>query len=265
MEYDLVKDRLEKVLGDSPFLRRIFFAALDRLFLRSRYIAREIRRLKRGGFSPERILDAGSGFGQYSFRLVKTFPEAQITGLDVKEQIVESGNRFARRSGVKNITFETGDLLEMEYNTEFDLALSVDVLEHIEEDRKVIGNIGRALKQGGLFMFTTPYFDETGREGAVFVDEHVRPGYSREEAEEKLREAGLKLQRFTITYGKWGSVAWKLLQKWPMGALAGRFWSLPVVLIYYLLVYPFAWFYMKKDMQTENLKGGGILVVAVKE
>ncbi len=264
MKYDLVKNRLEKLLGDSPFLRKLFFAAMDRLFLRSRYVAREIAMLKRSGFAPQQILDAGSGFGQYSFRMARIFPKARITGLDVKEEIVASGNRLAQRSGVENISFKTGDLLDLGYLGQFDLALSVDVLEHIEDDRAVIGNISKALKPGGFFIFTTPYFDGVNPGGAVFIDEHVRPGYSRDETEEKLFEAGLRLKKFTITYGYWGNIAWNLLQKIPMRLLSGRFWLLPVVFIYFIVVYPLAWICMKLDMISDNRSGGGILAVTEK-
>ena len=160
--------------------------------------------------------------------------------------------------------FEVGDLLDLKYESKFDLVLSVDVLEHIEEDRKVLANIAHALKPEGLFIFTTPYYDGNEPGNAVFVDEHVRPGYTRLEAEEKLSEAGLELQKFTITYGSWGNVAWTLLQKWPMSTLSGRFWLLPFVLIYFIFAYPVAWICMKMDMLTDNRHGGGILAVAVK-
>lgn len=263
MRYDQVKDRLEGIIGDSPAWRRLFFAALDRLFLRSRYIRREINGLKKSGFSPGEILDAGSGFGQYSFRLARTFPNSRITGLDLKEKLVNSGNNFAARAGVRNIEFEAGDLLTMDFENHFDLVLSVDVLEHIEEDCKAIGNISRALKPGGIFIFTTPYFDEL-TPATAFIDEHVRPGYSKRETMAKLGEATLDLQQFTITYGSWGDVAWKLLQKWPMSWLSGRFWLLPIVVVYFILAYPLAWIFMQLDMSCDNKRGGGILVVAVK-
>lgn len=264
MEYDAVKNRLERLLGDSVPARKLFFGAMDRLFLRARYIRREINRLKKVGFKPASVLDAGSGFGQYSYRLARTFPGAQITGLDLKSDLVESGNRFAKMMRLDNISFEAGNLLTMDDEDRFDLAISVDVLEHIEDDRGVIGNIGRALKQNGLFIFTTPYYDGNDPDSAVFVDEHVRPGYSREEAEEKLSGAGFRLETFTITYGPWGGAAWRLLQKLPMTWLSGRLWLLPLVFIYYLFAYPVSWLFMHFDMRIKNTRGGGILAIAVK-
>ena len=264
MEYDRIKDRIESILGHNTLARKLFFAALDRLFLRARYVRREIDTLKKSGFNPSKILDAGSGFGQYSFRLARTFPQAQVIGLDLKEQIVDSGNRLAVQFGVDNIKFEKGDLLSMDHESQYDMVLNVDVLEHIEEDRKVIENIGRILKPGGLFVLTTPYFDEDHPVQSMFVDEHVRPGYSRKDLEEKLNSAGLELRKFTITYGSFGGVAWRLLQKWPMSWLSGRIWLLPLVLIYFCAAYPIAWIFMQLDMMIKNTHGGGILAVAVR-
>jgi SAM-dependent methyltransferase len=265
VQYDLVKDRLEKIVGDSAFARKLFFAALDRLFLRSRYVAREIKRLQKQKFQPSEILDAGSGFGQYTIRLARKFPNAHITGMDVKPTQVASGNRLLQQMGLKNAQFVIGDLLEMSDENRYDLALSVDVLEHIEDDRRVIQNIGRALRIGGLFILTTPYFDGVHPSPAVFIDEHVRPGYSWREMTDKMEEAGLELMTFEITYGMWGNVGWKLLQKWPMEWLSRRPWMLPLVGIYFCFAYPIAWVCMYLDMNVGNPNGGGILAIGVKK
>ncbi len=264
MEYDRVKARLEAFIGSSAIGRKLFFAALDRLFLRARYIRRELHRLRKSGFSPNKILDAGSGFGQYSFHMAKLFPNAEVIGLDVKSEIVTSGNRLAKQFGIPNITFEVGDLLSLEYPSQFDLVLNVDVLEHIEDDQLVIQNIARVLKPNGIFLLTTPYFDGSSPGSAAFVDEHVRSGYSREDLKTKLHAAGLRLEKFTITYGIWGGIAWKLLQKWPMTWLTGRNWLIPLVALYVCTVYPIAWIFMQLDMLKENDGGGGILATAIK-
>ncbi len=270
MEYDPVKDKLQKILGRSVPARKLFFAAMDRLFLRSRYVRREILRLRRLGFAPLQIMDAGSGFGQYSFRLAKTFPRAQVLGLDLKPELVEAGNRFARQAGFgeTQIRFEVGDLLNLQFASRFHLALSVDVLEHIAEDQKALTNIGRSLLPDGLFLLTTPYW-AAGAAGQhapaeVFIGEHVRPGYSREDLQEKLDRAEMELVQFTITYGTWGGIAWKLLQKAPMSWLSGRIWLLPLVALYFCLAYPLAWIFMQLDMRAQNQQGGGILAVARK-
>ena len=268
MKYDPVKNRLQTLLGDNPRIRTLFFIALGHLFLRSRYIHRKLRLLARKGFRPKTILDAGAGFGQYSVQMAKIFPEAQILALDVKEDLVSAGNDFVQKMGLRKITFKTGDLLNIGYESRFDLVLAVDVMEHIQEDWIVFANIGKSLTSGGYFLMTTPHYypghRQSSSESAVFTEEHVRPGYSRSELEEKLSEAGMRIEKCVITYGRCGGVAWKLLQKRPMSWLSGRPWLLPVVALYLGLVYPFAWVMMQLDMRMKNKTGGGIFIMARK-
>jgi 2-polyprenyl-3-methyl-5-hydroxy-6-metoxy-1,4-benzoquinol methylase len=271
VEYDPVKDRLQALVGKNRLARRVFFSILDRVFLRSRYVRREIERLKRGGFEPQQILDAGSGFGQYSFRLSRVFPQARITGLDLKEVLVQSSNEFWRGIGGSDgdrIHFEVGNLLELTYDSQFDLALSVDVMEHIEEDELVFRNIGRSLKPGGLFIMTTPYYDisvGSSKSNQPYVDEHVRPGYSRSELTRKLAQGDMIIEKFVITYGFYGNVAWTLLQKWPMSWLSRARWLVPLVALYFIPAYALAWIFMRLDMAAKNQRGGGILAVARKQ
>jgi SAM-dependent methyltransferase len=264
MEYDRIKDRLESVLGKYPLLRSGFFALMNRLFLRSRYVAKELTSLRRCGLDPKKILDAGSGFGQYSFRLARIFPKAQVLGVDTKSELVESGNRYASRRGISSVRFQVNDLTALPFENEFDLVLSVDVMEHIEEDRRVLANISRSLKKGGYFLMTTPYVHHPLQREEVFVEEHVRAGYTRDETLEKFSEAGLEVRRFIITYGPWGDCAWRLLQRLPMSWLRGRIWLMPLILVYLAVVYPIAWVCMQCDLHRKNRRGGGILVVAVK-
>jgi len=271
VKYDPVKDRLQALVGRNRLARRLLFSILDRVFLRSRYVRREIERLKLAGFAPEQILDAGSGFGQYSFRLSQVFTQARITGLDIKEDLIQSCNDFWQSRGGDEgarVHFEVGNLLEMAYESQFDLALSVDVMEHIEEDERVFRNIGRALQPGGLFIMTTPYNDPSSQSGSSdqpFVDEHVRAGYSRPELTQKLAQAGMIIEKFVITYGPYGNVAWTLLQKWPMRWLSRAKWTAPMVALYLFPASALAWIFMQLDMAACNRSGGGILAVAKKQ
>jgi 2-polyprenyl-3-methyl-5-hydroxy-6-metoxy-1,4-benzoquinol methylase len=267
MDYDPVKNKIHAAMGESVLARKVFFALMDRLFLRSRYVARELSKLRSGGLAPIDILDAGCGFGQYGVRMARLFPMAKVTAVEIKRDLVDSGNRFAQRARMKNVEFVAGDLCDLALEGRFDLALSVDVIEHIEDDRRVLGNVARSLKPGGIFVLTTPHWD--GSKGELppdfVVGEHVRPGYSREDLREKLESVGLDLEEFTITYGPWGHRAWQLLQKVPITALSARFWLSPIVPAYLGLAYPLAWMFMQLDMNVKNEQGEGVLAIARKK
>ncbi len=89
MKYDPVKRSLGKVFNTTPFARKLFYRLLDTLLLRTWYIKKEIRQIK--GLLPReaQFLDAGAGFGQYSYFLSRVSKTWKITAVDVKEDQVE--------------------------------------------------------------------------------------------------------------------------------------------------------------------------------
>lgn len=147
MEYDPIKRSLGNIFNKSLFLRKLFYNLLDLLLLRAWHVHKELRGLTPSLSKEEgiNILDAGAGFGQYSYWMAKKFPNAKIFSVDVKEEQVADCNNFFQRIGKKNVTFETGDLTKFVQENKFDLALSVDVMEHISEDVLVFKNIHSSL------------------------------------------------------------------------------------------------------------------------
>jgi len=265
MQYDPIKHSLGKVFNSTPFLRRLFYRLLDLLLLRSWHIRRELKNLKREGFTPEQIVDAGSGFGQYVYYLSMRYPEDQITGLDIKQEQVDDCNHFF--SDIKRdnkVTFKYADLTKLEEHEEWDLALSVDVMEHIEDDRTVFRHLYKGLKPGGILLISTPS-DQGGSDvhhehDDSFIDEHVRDGYAVTEIDEKLREAGFSDIQIKYSYGRPGKISWKLSMKYPI--LLANFSKifLLVLPLYYLVVYPFCYFLNMADVRGTHSTGTGLIV-----
>ena len=265
MQYDPIKHSLGKVFNSTPFLRKLFYRLLDLLLLRSWHIRRELNLLKKEGFSPEQIADAGSGFGQYVYYLSKHYPKAQITGLDIKQEQVDDCKRFF--SVIKRddrVSFECADLTKLEEHEAWDLALSVDVMEHIEDDRTVFRHLYKGLKPGGILLISTPS-DQGGSDvhhehDESFIDEHVRDGYGITDIEEKLKEAGFSDIQIKYSYGRPGKISWKLSMKYPI--LLANFSKLFLLLLplYYLLVYPFCYFLNMADVRGRHSTGTGLIV-----
>lgn len=268
--YDPVKDQLAKLIRRSAILRRIFYFILNLLFLRSWHLRRLITFKGEeldasGGWN---LLDAGSGFGQYDYFILNKFKNVKITSVDVKESYLEDNRKFFQDEIEQGrIKFELADLLEIKMGEKFDFIICIDVLEHIEEDQKVLQNLSHSLKKGGFFLMHSPSHlsEEDGEEDNSFVGEHARAGYSKKEIEDKLMIAELMPEITQYTYGKWGRRAWKLSVKWPM-ILLNKFslWAIFLLFIYYPIILPIVLIMNFADLFNGKKTGNGIYSLARK-
>lgn len=270
IEYDPVKDKFSDIIRNSWFLRRIFYFLLDLFFLRSWHLRRTIKSIgsKLDSAREWNLLDAGCGFGQYDRFILSSFDNVKVDSVDVKVDYLRDNKHYFKREVQRGrINFYPADLLEFQTDQKFDMAICIDVLEHIHEDVRVMKNVSNSLKQGGYFIMHSPshYSEEDGDEEDSFVGEHARPGYSKTEITKKLNSAGLKPQKVHYTYGFWGHKAWVMTVKWPMLWFnkIGLAAVLPL-LIYYPVVLPVALLMNLADLYTTNNRGNGIYAVARK-
>ncbi len=238
------------------------------MFLREWHVKRELRSLLSKADKPLRIFDAGSGFGQYSYYCATRSPSATIHAVDVKAEEIEACKRFFAKAGILNVRCTVEDLTNMQHENEFDVALSVDVMEHIADDVTAFRNLHRSLKPGGTLLVNTPSnlggSDAHAPEEESFIEEHARSGYGVDEIRTKLESVGFKVDQIKFTYGPWGSFAWRLGIKYPMLMLNISKLFFVLLPIYYLLTLPFTLLLMYLDYSLENVQGTGLLVLARK-
>ena len=266
MHYDPIKRSLGSVFNSTPFLRKLFYFLLDVLLLRSWHIRSELKKLNSGAV--KQILDAGSGFGQYSFWMSKKFSQAEILAVDVKEEQVADCNAFFNRIGKGQVKFEVGDLVTFVQPEKFDLVLCVDVMEHIEEDVQVLTNYCNSLKTGGMLLISTPSNmggSDVHDDGETsFIEEHVRDGYGIDEIEEKCKRAGFSKVDARYSYGALGKISWKLSMKYPMLMLNKSKAFFIILPIYYLVTMPFSLLLNVFDVKGSHTTGTGLIVKAWK-
>ncbi|MCW9708408.1 class I SAM-dependent methyltransferase [Fodinibius salsisoli] len=268
--YDPVKDRFANIIRSSPILRTVFYKLLDLFFLRSWYVRNILREY--GGEidqkGPWKLLDAGSGFGQYDRFVLNEFPNVRLKAVDVKEDyLADSRAYFEEEVKAGRVQFQQMDLLTFDERETYDFAICIDVLEHIEEDRRVMGNVHQSLRPGGYFLMHSPsiYSEEDAGDDDSFVDEHARIGYSKDDIRGKLEAAGFTPVDIAYTYGSKGHLAWELLIKYPMLWMTKiRLWALPLMAIYYIFTLPIGLVLMKLDLHDTNQKGTGIYALARK-
>lgn len=186
---------------------------------------------------PKNVLDAGSGNGVHAFRLAQRYPHSTFHGVELDAAHVSSCQARSASEPLPNLTFEQGDLTRPLGHAIYDLAYSIDVLEHIEDDRRVLAHLTEALRPGGRLLLHTPltpqrhWLRRFDLERAT-RDDHVREGYGEAELLSKVREAGLEPLSLRYTHGRWGTLAWELWQlaRWRIVAKL-LLWPLAMVLV----------------------------------
>ena len=260
MEYDPIKDKAAKLQRIWPPAREVFYRALDLLLLRQRYVKRSLNRY----FGPHdafRHYDAGAGFCQYSWHVLKNHLRAKVFATDLKRDYLADFSLYAKQRFPGRFSWQAADLQDFIPRNSYGLVTAIDILEHIPDDLAVLGNFHAAMAPKGILIISTPSDTDAA---ARFTDEHVRPGYNKAELEEKLRSCGFEILESLYSYGTWGSLAWRLLIKWPLSLLGKSKFCLPLLPLWYLLILPLAEILMRLDLKASNKTGTGIIVVARK-
>ena len=267
MDYDPIKEFLGRHFNRHPLLRKLFYLLLNILLLRSWHVRKALKKLSQALPSSSEVLDAGMGFGQYSWWMARKFRGWNITAADIKSEQVADCNAFFRREGLgERFRAIEADLVRWTGTGKYDLVLCVDVMEHIEEDRKAFGFFLSMLNTGGYLVISTPSdlggSDVHSENEKSFIGEHVREGYSKAGITGKLLDAGFGKVSVSYTYGLPGSIAWKLSMKYPVIMLSASRLFFILLPFYYLAVMPLVILLNITDLNFSHVKGTGLLVIA---
>jgi 2-polyprenyl-3-methyl-5-hydroxy-6-metoxy-1,4-benzoquinol methylase len=102
----------------------------------------------------KRILDYGAGRGLFIPLWRELFPGATIAASDISAVALES---LRAERGPEHPTIHMNDgHLPADHAGEFDLVVSVEVLEHVANLDTTLRDIHACLRPGGLFVWTTP-------------------------------------------------------------------------------------------------------------
>ena len=102
-----------------------------------------------------RVLDLGSGYGAPARFLASQFG-CKVTGLNVSTVEIEEAERQTRSEGLESsVTFDCGDFHELPYgDSSFDVVWSQDSLMYGADKRRILEEVVRVLKPGGLLDIT---------------------------------------------------------------------------------------------------------------
>jgi len=98
-----------------------------------------------------RLLDAGCGPGTITAGLAKAVSPAPVVGLDAAPAVLEHARAHVSAVDVGNATFIAGDIYTLDVpDAEFDVVYANQLLQHLTDPARALGEMRRVLKPGGL-------------------------------------------------------------------------------------------------------------------
>ena len=133
------------------------------------------------------MLEIGCGTGFVLKALEDSRPESRLVGTEIHV----SGLEIARRRVTARTELIQLDARSLPFRDEFDVAGVFDVIEHIDNDEKVLREIAKALKAGGGLLVSVPHHAFLWSE-IDEISKHVRR-YSTSELIDKLQRCGFEI------------------------------------------------------------------------
>ena len=122
----------------------------------------------------DRVLCVGLGTGNEIFHILETSRNVSIVGVDYSNTALQKAYEKASRLG-KEVELIIMDVRCLEFATgSFDKVLCIHVMDFVEENEKVTGEILRVLKDGGQFVVTYPSDKEGARLGFNLLKDAIR-------------------------------------------------------------------------------------------
>lgn len=173
---------------------------------RWRWLKRHLPTTRNG----EKLIDIGCGSGAFTIAASLRGYDAVGLSWDSRNQGIAAARADLCRC--KHAVFLTEDVRLLgerpEHVGRYDVAICLETIEHVIDDRKLIRNIYACLRPGGLLLVTTPnYFYRAispGDDGpfSVFEDGwHVRRGYTSAMLRELCDDAGFAIEEVSSCSG----------------------------------------------------------------
>ena len=142
-----VAEMFDKIAFRYDFLNRFLSAGID-VYWRKRAI-RELR-----GLANADVLDVATGTGDMAILLARHLPQAQITGVDISDGMLEVGRKkLARMKLDSRITLQPGDSEALPFpNDHFDAVTVAFGVRNFENLENGLREMNRVLKPGGKLV-----------------------------------------------------------------------------------------------------------------
>lgn len=186
-----------------------------------------------------KILDLGTGYGEYAISLAKALPESRIHALDIDRERISSVEHAIAKSGIDNVTTYCAYIHEVQ-DSGFDLVFSVDVFEHIAPEEMPFEQCFKKLKPGGHLLIKIPnktqktIFPEKYFEAHHdwLEEEHIGQVYDLAGLVNRFKSEGFEVVYAAYSDGWLSRFAWELAYLGKKAGLITQLITLPIAKLF---------------------------------
>ena len=195
-----VQDELQEFnknnpLGDSG--ERVDFTYSDNLDISKLDIYQQ-NHIQRYLFA-EKIISQGEDCGDFACgtgygSVIVSKKANSVLGIDLNEKVITEITK--RYHNIPNVSFQNKNLLNIDFENQFDTIISFETIEHFAEENiyALLSLYNKALKEGGKLIFSTPYMQEES-ENAKKMGFHLTFYINEEKVEKWLQATGFSLEK----------------------------------------------------------------------
>jgi ubiquinone/menaquinone biosynthesis C-methylase UbiE len=101
--------------------------------------------------SGQSVLDVGCGPGTISADIARLVAPGRVTGIDLSLEVIELARRSAEETNAANLSFLVADVYDLQFaDSSFDVVYAHQVLQHLSDPVRALGEMRRVLVPGGL-------------------------------------------------------------------------------------------------------------------
>ena len=133
-------------------VRKFFNGKIDSYDdVRSEYMKTKVLLADNLDKTAKKILDLGGGTGLELIHLFELFPEAEVTVIDITENMLE---KLKTRNFAGKVKTICGDFFEVPFGEDFDAVITTSAFHHFKKNEKIqlLKKIKECLKEGGQFI-----------------------------------------------------------------------------------------------------------------
>lgn len=103
-----------------------------------------------------RVADVGCGYGHSTMIMAETYPKSEFVGFDIHQPSVRQANELAKRTGLKNLRFETASAQDFP-GKDYGFIAFFDCLHDMGDPAGAISHARQALADSGKCMIVEPF------------------------------------------------------------------------------------------------------------